>query len=202
MSHYLLFCWSLCIYFATFQCSCCYADHYVLILVYPLSVCMCMWVCLYECVSMWAICVTESPPLLKMLSRNDTFPYDSVAFSKAANQGSGTGMSCCDAARRQAATTVCRLISASYCHFVKSHYSNENGSGRAVTEQGHGWVVCQRDSDFILPALFLNSESWVAGVEYGQKVVGSFCCVTCHWQGRSSCCLLVQPTHPGMCFQL
>lgn len=128
---------------------------------------------------MCAICVTESPPSLKMLSRNDTFPYDSVAFSATANQGSDARMSCCNAARRQAATTVCRLISAPYCHFVKSHYSNENGSGRAVTERGHGWVVCQRDSDFILPALFLNSESWVAVRRSGIWPEGSWLILLC-----------------------
>lgn len=115
------------------------------------SVCVC--VCVYA-----RICVTESPSLLKMLFRNDTFPHDSVAFSRTANRGSSAGMSCRDAARRQAATTVCRLIAAPYCHFVKSHYPNENGSGKAVTEHGYGWPVCQRHSDFILPALFLNSE--------------------------------------------
>lgn len=101
-------------------------------------------------------CVTESPSLLKMLFRNDTFPHDSVAFSGAANKGSGIGMSCCDVARRQAANTVCRLISAPYCHFVKSHYSNENESGKAVTEHGYGWAVCQRHSDFIFSALFFE----------------------------------------------
>lgn len=126
------------------------------------SICLYVCVCKCECV---CACVQfvwqESPPLLKMLSRNDTFPYDSVAFSATANQGSGAGVSCRDAARRQAATTVCRLISALYCHFVKSHYSNENGSGKAVTEKGHGWVVCQRHSDLILPALFLNCENRV-----------------------------------------
>lgn len=121
----------------------------------------------------------ESPPFLKMLSRNDTFPYDSVAFSATANQGSGAGMSCRDAARRQAATMVCRLISALYCHFVKSHYSNENGSGKAVTEQGHGWVVCQRHSDFILPALFLNSESWVGVRRSGIWPGGSWLILLC-----------------------
>lgn len=127
-----------------------------------LHVCIC--VCARVCLRTRAhICVTESPSLLKMLFRNDIFPHDSVAFSGTANQGSGAGMSCRDAARRQAATTVCRLISAPYCHFVKSHYPNENGSGKAVTEQGYGWDVCQRHSDFILSALFLNSESWAGG---------------------------------------
>lgn len=130
-----------------------------------------------------------------MMFRNDTLPHDSVAFSRTANQGSSAGMSCRDAARHQAATTVCRLISAPYCHFVKSHYPNENGSGKAVIEHGYGWPACQRHSDFILSALFLNSEIWAGGlvsggVGCGQEVVGSFYCVMCHCQGCSCCFLL------------
>lgn len=100
------------------------------------------------------ICVTELPSLLKMMFQNDMFPHDSVALSGTANQGSGARMSCRDAARCQENTLVCRLISPPYCHFVKSHYPNENGSGKAVTEQGYGWAMCQRHSDFILSSLF------------------------------------------------
>ena len=33
------------------------------------------------------------------------------------------------------------------CHFVKSHYPNENRSGKAVTEQRYGWAMCQKLSD-------------------------------------------------------
>lgn len=78
------------------------------------------------------ISVTESPSLPKMLFRNDTFRYDSVALSRTAYQGSGIGMRC------QAATSVCCLVSTPYCHFVTSHYPNEKGSRKAVTEHGYG----------------------------------------------------------------
>lgn len=33
--------------------------------------------------------------------------------------------------------------STSCCHFVASHYSNENTTGRKVTQNGHGWATCQ-----------------------------------------------------------
>lgn len=146
------------------QCSCCshvdrfFSPFLFSACLYTVYVCVCVSVCV--CVY---ICATESPSLQKMMFGNDTFPHDSVAFSGTANQGSGAGMSCRDAARRQAATPVCRLISPPYCHFVKSHYPNENGSGKAVTEQGYGWAMCQRHSDFIPSALFLNSKSWAGG---------------------------------------
>lgn len=110
------------------------------------------------CVRALCMCACEKSSLVKKLFRNDTFPHDSVAFSRTANQGSGFGMSCHDAARHQAATKVCRLISAPYCHFVKSHYPNENESGKAVTEHGFRWAVCQKHSHFI-SLLFLNSKS-------------------------------------------
>lgn len=93
-----------------------------------------------------------------MLLRNDTFSHDSAAFSRGANQGSGIGRSCHDAARHQAATAVCRLISAPFCHFVKSHYPNENESGKAVTEHGFRWAARQRHSDFIFSPRSLNFE--------------------------------------------
>ena len=156
-------------------------------------VCVSVWECACVC-----ICVSESPSSLKMMFRNDTFPHDSVAFSGTANQGSGAGTSCRDAARRQAATPVCRLISPPYCHFVKSHYPNENGSGKAVTEQGYGWAMCQRHSDFIPSTRFLNSKSWAGGWGWGgvvcsQKVVGSFHPGMCHCQGCFCCsvCFLI-----------
>lgn len=135
---------------------------------------------------------------LRCCSEMTFFPHDSVAFSRTANQGSGTGMSCRDAARHQAATTVCRLISAPYCHFVKSHYSNENRSGKAMTEQGYGWAVCQRQSDFIFPcSLFELRELGLGGggrgrVGCGREVVASFYCVMCHCQGCSPCSFCFQ----------
>lgn len=153
----------------------------------------CPYMFVSVCTRTMHLCVTESPSLLKMLFRNDIFPHDSVAFSGTANQGSGTGMSCRDAARRQAATTVCRLISAPYCHFVKSHYSNENRSRKAMTEQGYEWAVCQRHSDFILScSLFELGELGLGlgrgGGGCGREAVVSFYCVMCHCQG-CSCCL-------------
>lgn len=93
---------------------------------------------------------------------NDTFPYDSVAFGGTANQRSSVQIRCRDSARRQAATPVCRLISPSFCHFVKSHYPNENRSGKAVTEHGYRWATCQKHSDFILLLSF-----WTQGGEPG-----------------------------------
>lgn len=48
-----------------------------------------------------------------------------------------------------------------------------------MTERGHGWVVCQRHSDFILPALFLNSESWVAVRRSGIWPEGSWLILLC-----------------------
>lgn len=154
---------------------------------YLLLVCICVCVC---------VCVTESPSLWEMMFGNDTFPHDSVAFSGTANQGSGAGMSCRDAARRQAATPVCRLISPPYCHFVKSHYPNENRSGKAVTEQGYGWAMCQKCSDIIpFPSLFelkrLGRGLGRGGEGCSQELAGSFRCVMCHCQG---CCC-------SICFQ-
>lgn len=106
------------------------------------------------------------------------FPHDSVAFSGTANQASDAGMSCRDAARRQAATTVCRLISAPYCHFVKSHYSNENRSGKAMTVQGYGWAVCQRHSDFIFPcSLFELGELGLGLARRRSRMWPGGCCL-------------------------
>lgn len=48
-----------------------------------------------------------------------------------------------------------------------------------MTERGHGWVVCQRHSEFILPALFLNSESWVAVRRSGIWPEGSWLILLC-----------------------
>lgn len=102
------------------------------------------------------MCVRESPSLVKMLFRNDVFPHDSAALSRTASRGSGMAMSCQDAARHRAATAVCRLISAPYRHFVKSHYPNENESRKAAAEHGFRWAVCQRHSDFLFSPLSLK----------------------------------------------
>lgn len=35
------------------------------------------------------------------------------------------------------------------CHFVASHYPNENMTGRNVTQNGHGWTACQNSFTFL-----------------------------------------------------
>lgn len=35
------------------------------------------------------------------------------------------------------------------CHFVASHYPNENMTGRNVTQNGHGWAACQNSFTFL-----------------------------------------------------
>lgn len=120
------------------------------------------------------MCVCVSPSLVKMLFRNDMFPHDSAAFSRSATQGSGTGMSCRHAARHQAATAVCRLVSAPYCLFVKSHYPNENERRKAATEHGFRWAACQRHSDFIFSPLSLNSECGEALAEHARCLLAAY----------------------------
>ena len=121
-----------------------------------------LWVCV-------CVCVRAKSSFVKMFG-NDMFPHDSVAFSTTANHRSGFGMSCHDAARHQAATKVCRLIAAPYCHFVKSHYPNENESGKAVTEHGFRWAMCQRQSDFT-SLLFLFTQKLWQGLGKGTRTL-------------------------------
>ncbi len=46
--------------------------------------------------------------------------------------------------RRGHASSVTLTTESTFCcHFVASHYPNENTTGRKVTQNGHGWAACQ-----------------------------------------------------------
>lgn len=60
--------------------------------------------------------------------------------------------------RRGHASSVTLTTESTFCcHFVASHYPNENTTGRKVTQNGHGWAACQNSFTlfFFFSFLFL-----------------------------------------------